>query len=162
MHGPYFATRLPCQEVKQINAGLMIFSCRDGEKPVCNRGSCFVWCLAVTALFVMAWYAMTPTFFDSENSPHRVYRLEFHKASPLQRIAHLDFKMPYVVRLYKIEPKTLLGESEVVDLWLNGEITWYLNSSVDRNEVRVGRDVLFEKIPAECTPASPLVSCPKP
>ncbi len=123
---------------------------------------CIVWCLAANSLLVMIWYASTPTFFDSENSPHRVYRLEFHKASPLQRIAHLDFKMPYVVRLYKIEPKTLLGESEVVDLWLNGEITWYLNSSVDRNEVRVGRDVLFEKIPAECTPASPLVSCPKP
>lgn len=123
---------------------------------------CIVWCLAVNALVMMAWYAATPTFFDSENSPHRVYRLEFHKASLFQRIAHPAFKMPYVVRLYRIEPKTLLGESGVVDLWLNGEITWYLNSSVELNEVRVGRDVVFEKIPAECTPVSPLVSCAKP
>ncbi|AVS77796.1 hypothetical protein C8234_06700, partial [Paracidovorax avenae] len=44
---------------------------------------------------------------------------EFHKASFLQRITHPSFKMPYVVRLYRIEPKTLLGQSEVVDLWLN-------------------------------------------
>ena len=123
---------------------------------------CIVWCLAVNALVIMTWYAATPTFFDSENSPHRVYRLEFHKASIFQRIAHPTFKMPYVVRLYRIEPKTLLGESGVVDLWLNGEITWYLNSSVDLNEARVGRDVVFEKIPAECTAVSPLVSCTKP
>ncbi|MDA8452929.1 hypothetical protein M5C97_24450 [Acidovorax sp. NCPPB 3859] len=122
---------------------------------------CIVWCMALNALVIIVWYAATPTFFDSENSPHRVYRLEFHKASLLQRIAHPTFKMPYVVRLYKIEPKTLLGESEVVDLWLNGEITWYLNSSVERNEVRVGRDVVFEKVLPECTPASPLVSCSK-
>ncbi|AVS82928.1 hypothetical protein C8237_18845 [Paracidovorax avenae] len=126
-----------------------------------KRIPCIVWCLALNALVIAIWCAATPTFFDSENSPHRAYRLEFHKASLLQRIAHPTFKMPYVVRLYKIEPKTLLGESEIVDLWLNGEITWYLNSSVERNEVRVGRDVVFEKVPPECTPASPLVSCPK-
>ncbi len=123
---------------------------------------CVTWCLMLNAALAMIWYAATPTFFDSENSPHRVYRLEFHKASIFQRIAHPTFKMPYVVRLYRIEPKTLLGESGVVDLWLNGEITWYLNSSVDLNEVRVGRDVVFEKIPAECAPVSPLVSCAKP
>ncbi|MBF9264857.1 hypothetical protein [Paracidovorax cattleyae] len=123
---------------------------------------CVIWCLMLNAASAMIWYAAAPTFFDSENSPHRVYRLEFHKASLLQRIAHSTFKMPYVVRLYRIEPKTLLGESGVVDLWLNGEITWYLNSSVDMNEVRVGRDVAFEKIPPECTTVSPLVSCHKP
>ncbi|GKS83063.1 hypothetical protein AVMA1855_02945 [Acidovorax sp. SUPP1855] len=109
------------------------------------------WGAALAALAALAWYASTPIFFDSENSPHRVYRLEFHKASILQRVFHHDYKMPYVVRLYRVDSRTLLGESSVVDLWLNGETYWYLDPPMDMKRVRVGRDVLFENIPSECT-----------
>ncbi len=121
---------------------------------------CIVWCLGLNALFLAGWALATPTFADAENSPHRVYRLEFHKASFLQRITHPSFKMPYVVRLYRIEPKTLLGQSEVVDLWLNGEIHWYLDPPVELSRVHVGQDVTFENIPPECTREAQIPGCP--
>ncbi len=57
---------------------------------------CLIWCLGLNAVLLAAWAVATPTFLDAENSPHRVYRLEFHKASFLQRITHPRFKMPYV------------------------------------------------------------------
>ncbi len=123
-----------------------------------KRVPCIVWCLGLNGVFLAVWTLATPTFLDAENSPHRVYRLEFHKASFLQRITHPSFKMPYVVRLYRIEPKTLLGQSEVVDLWLNGEIQWYLDPPVGR--VHVGQDVTFENIPPECTEAAQIPGCP--
>ncbi|GKT20490.1 hypothetical protein [Acidovorax sp. SUPP3334] len=118
---------------------------------------CIVWCLALTALVFVSWYAATPPFFDSENSPHRVYRLEFHKASLVQRIIHHDYKMPYVVRLYRVNSKKLLGQSQVVDLWMNGEIHWWL--SPPNNAVQVGNDVAFENIPPECADPSPPPAC---
>lgn len=121
---------------------------------------CLVWCLGLNAVFLAVWALATPTFLDAENSPHRVYRLEFYKASFLQRITHPSFKMPYVVRLYRIEPKTLLGQSEVVDLWLNGEIQWYLDPPVGLHRVHVGQDVTFENIPPECTEAAQIPGCP--
>ncbi|AVS91137.1 hypothetical protein C8246_04050 [Paracidovorax avenae] len=121
---------------------------------------CIVWCLGLNALFLASWALATPTFVDAENSPHRVYRLEFHKASFLQRVTHPRFKMPYVVRLYRIEPKTLLGQSEVVDLWLNGDIEWQLDPPVQANKVYVGRDVIFKDIPSECSEAAQIPGCP--
>ncbi len=63
-------------------------------------------------------------------------------------------KSPSIVRLYRIAPKELLGESEVVDLWINGQLYWYLNPPM--NKVRVGRDVVFENIPPERTDCPPL------
>ncbi len=121
---------------------------------------CIAWCLSLNALCLASWYLATPTFVDAENSPHRVYRLEFHKASVLQRVAHPTYKMPYVVRLYRIEPKTLLGESTVVDLLFNGEIGWHLDAPLAFNKVYVGRDVLFENIPVECADPPLIPSCP--
>lgn len=128
--------------------------------PGLSKVPCIAWCLALNALLLSSWYAVTPTFVDAENSPHHVYRLEFHKASILQRIMNPTFKMPYVVRLYRIEPKTLLGESGVADLWLNGETSWYLAPPMDMGRVRVGQDVLFEKIPSECTEFTTIPGCP--
>ncbi len=121
---------------------------------------CIVWCLALNAIIFLVWYAATPTFFDSENSPHRVYRLEFYKASIVQRVIHYDYKMPYVVRLYRVNSRTLLGESEVVDLWMNGETSWHLDAPVATNKVYVGRDVFFNNIPSECTDPTLPPDCP--
>ncbi|MDT0136217.1 hypothetical protein [Acidovorax sp. PRC11] len=121
---------------------------------------CIVWCLGLNMVFLAIWALATPTFLDAENSPHRVYRLEFHQASLLQRIAHPSFKMPYVVRLYRIEPKTLLGQSDVVDLWMNGDIEWQLDPPVQASKVYVGRDVVFKDIPPECINAAQIPSCP--
>lgn len=116
-------------------------------------------CLALNALFFATWHLITPTFIYAENSPHRAYRLEFHKASILQRALHTTYKMPYIVRLYRIEPKTLLGESTVVDLLFNGEVSWHLDEPLQFNKVYVGRDVLFDNIPAECAESSAIPSC---
>jgi len=62
-------------------------------------------------------------------------------------------RYPHIIRLYRVDPKTLLGESDVVDLWINGQIYWYLNPPM--NKVRVGRDVVFKNIPPECTDCPP-------
>lgn len=118
---------------------------------------CIVWCLALNALIFLGWYVGTPTFSHSYNSPKDVYRMEFHQASILQRIVHYDFRMPYVVRLYRVWPKTLLGESKVVDLEPGGEIHWWL--SPPNHAVHVGNDVVFENIPPECTDASLPPAC---
>lgn len=63
-------------------------------------------------------------------------------------------KIPSFVRLYRIQPEILLGESDVVDLWLNGELYWW--SDPPLNVVRVGRDVVFNNIPPECSNCPPL------
>ncbi len=68
-------------------------------------------------------------------------------------------KKPAVVRLYRSESRVLLGESPVVDLWHNDGIVWDVDTPGPVNRVRVGRDVVFEKLPSECTPPSPLLSC---
>ncbi len=67
---------------------------------------------------------------------------------------HHEMKIPSIVRLYRIQPEILVGESDVVDLWINGQIYWYLDPPM--NKVRVGRDVVFENIPPECTDCPPL------
>jgi len=103
---------------------------------------------------IAAWYAFTPSLKGISISPRQVYRLEYYDASPVQRILHHDMKFPSILRLYRIAPKELLGESSVVDLWINGQIYWYLNPPM--NKVRVGRDVVFENIPPECTDCPPL------
>ncbi|MFD2301505.1 hypothetical protein QRO11_18475 [Paracidovorax citrulli] len=40
------------------------------------------------------------------------------------------------MRLSRIQPKALIGESKVVDLWMNGELYWYTEDPM--NKVRVG------------------------
>ncbi|WP_418515043.1 hypothetical protein [Delftia sp. PS-11] len=97
---------------------------------------------------------MTPEFDGVSISPRKVYRLEYYKASPLQKLWHHNMKMPSFVRLYRIEPEALLGESEVVDMWLNGKLDWYLEPPL--NSVWVGNDIFFENIPPECTDCPPL------
>ncbi|WP_026433306.1 hypothetical protein [Paracidovorax oryzae] len=110
--------------------------------------------LLALALIGVACYAVTPKHKGQSISPRRVYRLDFYDASPLQRLMHHEMKFPSFVRIYRIQPETLLGESEVVDLWINGQIYWYLNPPM--NKVRIGRDVVFENIPPECTGCPPL------
>ncbi|WP_434802579.1 hypothetical protein [Paracidovorax avenae] len=100
-------------------------------------------------LLVGLGYSALPTYDRSHYSPRHVYRLDYYEASWLQRLMHWDMKYPHVIRLYRIQPETLLGKSQVVDLWLNGEIYWWLNPPV--NAVQVGRDVVFENVPPECT-----------
>lgn len=111
---------------------------------------------ALLSLILIAaiWYAITPTYKGQSISPRKVYRVEYYDASLLQRIFHHEMKIPSIVRLYRIQPKTLLGESAVVDLWLNGELYWWFDPPL--NVVRVGRDVVFEHIPPECSDCPPL------
>lgn len=121
---------------------------------------CLVWCIVLNICVVLIWYAASPTFSHSFNSPYGVYRLEFHQASLLQRIAHYDLRMPYVVRLYRVWPKTLLRESEVVDLQAGGQIDWLLDAPAAINAVSVGTVLVFKDIPSECG-SPPLSSgCP--
>lgn len=112
------------------------------------------WALLLAILALAGWYACRPTLFHTALSPRQVYRLEYYEASPIRHLTHWDYKMPSFVRLHRIEPPALLGESDVVDLWLNGETYWWLKPPV--NAVRVGRDVVFENIPPECTDCPPL------
>ena len=106
------------------------------------------------ALLAAAWYAITPKHKGQSISPRNVYRVEYYDASPLQRLIHYKMKIPSFVRLYRIQPEILLGESDVVDLWLNGELYWCFDSPL--NVVRVGRDVVFNNIPPECSNCPPL------
>ncbi len=122
---------------------------------------CLAWCLGLNVCLALVWYAASPTFLYSYNSPHGVYRLEFHKASILQRLVHYDFKMPYVVRLYRVSPKTLLRESDVVDLQSGGQFDWLLDAPVAINTVMVGSVVVFEGIPSECGDPPLGTGCPE-
>ncbi len=116
---------------------------------ICKKKRLIKWA-ATALLFSMAfWYLATPKYDRSHYSPRHVYRLDYYEASWLQRLMHWGMHYPHVIRLYRIQPETLLGESQVVDLWLNGEIYWWLNPPV--NAVQVGRDVVFENVPPECT-----------
>lgn len=63
-------------------------------------------------------------------------------------------KIPSFVRLYRIQPEILLGESDVLDLWLNGELYWWFDPPL--NVVRVGQDVVFHNTPPECSNCPPL------
>ncbi len=120
---------------------------------------CIVWCLVMNACLVLGWYASTPTLFNSYNSPHYVYRLEIYDASLWQRIVHYSQRAPSIVRLHRVDPKELLGESKVVDLWAGSEISWHLDPPVQFNKVYVGRDVIFENIPSECPIAGQVPGC---
>ncbi|AVT13991.1 hypothetical protein [Paracidovorax avenae] len=122
---------------------------------------CIVWCLALHACVALAWYATRPTLFNSYNSPHYVYRLEIYDASLWQRITHYDQEDPAIVRLYRVEPRELLGESKVVDLMNGSGIHWQLDPPVQSNTVYVGGSVAFENIPPECTEAARIPSCPR-
>ncbi|GKT15285.1 hypothetical protein AVHY2522_07615 [Acidovorax sp. SUPP2522] len=103
---------------------------------------------------IAVWYAFAPTLKGVYISPRHVYRVEYYDASLVQRLIHPDFKIPSFVRLYRIAPETLLGESDVVDLWINGQLYWWLNPPL--NAVQVGRDIVFENIPPECIDCPPL------
>lgn len=112
------------------------------------------WVVAAVLFSLVAGYSATPKYDRSHYSPRHVYRLDYYEASWLQRLMHWDMKYPHVIRLYRVEPETLLGESDVVDLWLNGDINWWFDPPL--NVVRVGRDVVFEHIPPECSDCPPL------
>lgn len=107
-------------------------------------------------LAVLAWYASKPVFKGSETSPMKAYRIEYYDASLIQRAINHQMKIPSFVRLYRIQPETLLGESEIVDLWMNGTIQWWTDAPA--HAVVVGSSVVFENIPAEC-PSAP--GCPR-
>nr|KAJ8743967.1 hypothetical protein H9T68_14945 [Delftia sp. PS-11] len=99
-------------------------------------------------------YGLKPEFRGSYESPRGVYRVEYYTASPLQWILNHHMKIPSFVRLYRNNPNEMIAESEIVDMWLNGELYWYLEPSI--NSVRVGNDIFFENIPPECTDCPPL------
>ncbi|GKT20135.1 hypothetical protein AVHY2522_24865 [Acidovorax sp. SUPP2522] len=140
-----------CVTVGQLSQALM--------RPL-KKIPCVVWCLMLGGCVVLGWRATSPTFLYSYNSPHEIYRLEFHQASILQRIVHRDFRMPFVVRLYRVSPKTLLRESEVVDLQGGGQFDWHLDPPVATNKVYVGNEVVFEGIPSECGDPPLASGCP--
>ncbi|MDA8519488.1 hypothetical protein [Acidovorax sp. NCPPB 4044] len=121
---------------------------------------CIVWCLALNACVVLGWYATRPALFMTYNSPHYVYRLEIYDASLWQRIVHYDQRDPAIVRLYRVDPKELLGESKVVDLSGGSGIDWQLDPPVQANKVYVSPGVVFENIPSECTEAAQIPGCP--
>jgi hypothetical protein len=111
------------------------------------------WTAVAVSLLIVVGYSAVPRYDRSHYSPRHVYRLDYYEASWLQRLMHWDMKYPHVIRLYRTQPETLLGESDVVDLWLNGDINWWFDPPL--NVVRVGQDVVFENIPPEC------VDCPR-
>ncbi|AVS63508.1 hypothetical protein C8241_19065 [Paracidovorax avenae] len=123
-----------------------------------KMGARTLWMVLALGLAAVAvvWYASKPVFKGSETSPMNVYRVEFYDASPIQRILHYKMKIPSFVRLYRIQPETLLGESEVVDLWMNGTLHWWTDPPA--HAVVVGSSVVFENIPAECPAAT---GCPR-
>lgn len=112
---------------------------------------------AVIALCIVlgVWRGLTPQFAGADISPRKVYRLEYYDVSPLLRLLrYRDMESPSFVRLYRIQPETLLAESGVVDLWVNGQLYWYLEPPI--SSVRVGRDVVFRNVPPECVDCPPL------
>ncbi len=117
---------------------------------------------AVALLILLAiglWHASKSRLAHTSVSPRGVYRLEYYDASLLQRIFHHEMKIPTFVRLYRNSPEDLLGESEVVDMWMNGQLYWWVDPPL--NVVQVGRDVVFKNVPPECTDcAAPIGSEP--
>ncbi len=113
-------------------------------------------CAAVTAvgLPLSLKHGMTPIYGGFSISPRQVYRLEYYRASPLQRLWYYNMNMPTFVRLYRIDPETLMGESNMADVYLNGELYWYLYDPT--NAIQIGRDIVFENVPSECADCPPL------
>jgi hypothetical protein len=117
----------------------------------------FLWVfISVLAVSLALWmpHGLTPKLRGSYTSPRGVYRLDYYDAAPLQRMWHYNMKMPSFVRLHRIHPETLMAESKIVDMWINGQLYWYLNPPM--NTIQVGRDIVFEDIPPECTNCPPL------
>ncbi|WP_085946730.1 hypothetical protein [Paracidovorax oryzae] len=133
----------------------MMLNALDG-KNVRKIGNWPLWMTLAIGLAAFVWYANKAVFKGSETSPMNVYRVEYYDASPIQRILHYKMKIPSFVRLYRIQPETLLGESEIVDLWMNGTLHWWTDPP--SHAVVVGSSVVFENIPAECPAAT---SCPR-
>lgn len=119
--------------------------------PDFKKVPCIAWCLALDLLLLAGWYLSDPTFRYSYNSPRMAYRLEIYDPSILQRIVHYDFRLPKFARLYQVEPRALLGESEVVDMSDgNGQIMWFVDPPKDLQIVSVGMNVEFKNVPLEC------------
>lgn len=114
----------------------------DSNKKYLRRA---LWLCLAALVACCVRYLTTPVFKGSYISPRHVYRVEYYDVSPIQRLIHYDMKIPSFVRLYRIEPETLMGESDVADLWINGQLYWWLNPPV--NAVQIGRDIVFENVP---------------
>ncbi len=111
--------------------------------------------LCLIALFAgCVWYLATPILKGSYISPRHVYRVKYYDDSLIKWLIHYDMKIPSFVRLYRIEPETLIGESDVADLWINGQLYWWPNPPV--NAVQIGRGIVFENLSPECTDCSRL------
>lgn len=113
--------------------------------------------LAVLLIFYLAQSQLQSRHY----SPHRVYELEFHRPALWQRMINYNFRDPAFVRLYRAEPKSLLGESNVVDLEGGAEIMWLIDKPHALGKVWAGQDAVFHNIPPECDSASTILTCPK-
>lgn len=106
-----------------------------------------LWLVVALGLAAFIWYASKPVFKGVEISPMKFYRLEYYDASLIQRVIYYQMKIPSFVRLYRIQPETLLGESAIVDLWMNGTPYWWTDPPA--NAVVVGSSVVFDNISSE-------------
>ncbi|WP_311231769.1 hypothetical protein [Acidovorax sp. PRC11] len=108
--------------------------------PFLKAAPCVIWCLALSAFVAVVWYGASPSFSYSYNSPHGVYRLEFHKASILARLIH-HLKCLMSCACIACPLKKLLRE-RVVDLQSGGQFDWLLDAPVAINKVMIGSVVL--------------------
>ncbi|MBF9264859.1 hypothetical protein [Paracidovorax cattleyae] len=123
---------------------------------------CFFWLLGGSAIIWVGWRLSFQEFMFSDNSPHMTYRVDVHHASILQRLIHYELDAPVVVRLYRIEPRALLGKSPVVDMsGGTAQVSWHTAPPLDFNMVYVGRDAIFKNIPSECKNQKSLPVCQK-
>lgn len=123
---------------------------------------CFFWLLGGSAIIWAGWRLTFQEFFFSDNSPHMTYRVDVHHASALQWLIHYELDEPVVVRLYRVEPRALLGESPVVDMsGGTARVRWHTAPPLDFNKVYVGRDAIFSNIPSECKSQELLPICLK-
>lgn len=115
-----------------------------------KAGRRLAWSLALlvlAAIGAIGWFFGGAKLSYSSFSPQGVYRIDSYRASWLGRWMHPDATMPGFIRLHRVDPPELLGESAVVDLNGNAEVFWMMD--VDR-KVSVGMDITFENIPPEC------------
>ncbi len=80
-------------------------------------------------------------------SPQGVYRIDTYRASWLNSWWSDRKRWPGFVRLYRVNPPQLLGESAVVDLNDNGRVFWEM---AIYGKVSVGMDITFDNVPPEC------------
>lgn len=127
-----------------------------------ERAHCVLWLLLGSAILLIGGLLSSQEFLFSDNSPHMTYRVDVHQASILQRLIHYELDEPVVVRLYRIEPRALLGKSPVVDMsGGTAQVSWHTAPPLDFNMVYVGRDAIFNNIPSECKNQKSLPGCPK-